>query len=88
MIKRLLSFLNASPVSFLAVRNIADTLVANGFRQIDPRQPLGQIKGGDKFFVTKNGSSIYAFRIGHRKIAEKGFHIPCRRDTSMHIRRT
>lgn len=77
MIKRLLSFLDASPVSFLAVKNIADTLVANGFRHIDPRQPLGQIKAGDKFFVTKNGSSIYAFRIGHRKIAEKGFHMIC-----------
>lgn len=53
MIKRLLSFLDASPVNFLAVKNIADTLLANGFRRVDPSQPLGEVKSGDRFFVTK-----------------------------------
>ena len=77
MIKRLLSFLDASPVNFLAVKNIADTLMANGFRCIDPTQPLGNVKNGDCFFVTKNDSSIYAFRIGNKPIAEAGFHMIC-----------
>ena len=77
MIKRLLSFLDASPVNFLAVKNIADTLMANGFRRIDPTQPLGNVKNGDCFFVTKNDSSIYAFRIGNKPIAEAGFHMIC-----------
>lgn len=77
MIKRLLSFLDASPVNFLAVKNIADTLMANGFRRIDPTQPLGNVKSGDCFFVTKNDSSIYAFRIGNKPIAEAGFHMIC-----------
>lgn len=77
MIKRLLSFLDASPVNFLAVKNIADTLAANGFRRIDPALPLGEVKSGDRFFVTKNDSSIYAFRIGNKPIADDGFHMIC-----------
>lgn len=77
MIKRLLSFLDASPVNFLAVKNIADTLAANGFRHIDPALPLGEVKSGDRFFVTKNDSSIYAFRIGNKPIADAGFHMIC-----------
>lgn len=77
MIKRLLSFLDASPVNFLAVKNIADTLAANGFRRINPTLPLGKVKSGDRFFVTKNDSSIYAFRIGNKPIADAGFHMIC-----------
>ena len=77
MTNRLLSFLDASPVNFLAVKNIADELSANGFRHIDPRQPLGEVKAGDKLFVTKNDSSIYAFRIGNKPMADAGFHMVC-----------
>lgn len=77
MIKRLLSFLDASPVNFLAVKNIADTLAANSFRRINPALPLGEVKSGDRFFVTKNDSSIYAFRIGNKPIADAGFHMIC-----------
>lgn len=77
MIKRLLSFLDASPVNFLAVKNIADTLLANGFRRVDPSQPLGEVKSGDRFFVTKNDSSVFAFRIGNKPIADAGLHMIC-----------
>ena len=77
MINRLLSFLDASPVNFLAVKNIADMLEAGGFRRLDPCQPLGAVKAGDLFFVTKNDSSIYAFRIGSQPLAEAGFHMIC-----------
>lgn len=77
MIKRLLSFLDASPVNFLAVKNIADTLLSNGFRRVDPSQPLGEVKSGDRFFVTKNDSSVFAFRIGNKPIADAGFHMIC-----------
>ncbi len=77
MINRLLSFLDASPVNFLAVKNIADMLEAGGFRRLDPCQPLGAVKAGDRLFVTKNDSSIYAFRIGRKPLAEAGFHMIC-----------
>ena len=77
MINRLLSFLDASPVNFLAVKNIADMLEAGGFRRLDSCQPLGAVKAGDRLFVTKNDSSIYAFCIGRKPLAEAGFHMIC-----------
>lgn len=77
MIKRLLSFLDASPVNFLAVKNMTDMLEAGGFRRLDPCQPLGVVNAGDRFFVTKNHSSVYAFRIGRKSLAEAGFHMIC-----------
>ena len=77
MIQRLLTFLDASPVNFLAAKNISDMLEADGFRRVDPRQPLGELKAGDKIFVTKNDSSVYAFRIGSKPLADAGFHMIC-----------
>ena len=77
MIKRLLSFLDASPVNFLAVKNIANALESKGFRRVDPQQPLGKVAADDRFFVTKNDSSIYAFRIGEQPLAEIGFRMIC-----------
>lgn len=77
MIKRLLSFLDASPVNFLAVKNLTDELQQHGYRHIDTTEALGMVKAGDKFFVTKNDSSIYAFQIGRKALAETGFHMIC-----------
>ena len=77
MIKRLMNFLDASPVNFLAVKNIAGELEKAGFRHVEPRMPLGCIKAGDKLYVTKNDSSIYAFHIGTQPLAEAGFRMIC-----------
>lgn len=77
MIKRLLSFLDASPVNFLAVKNLTEELQQHGYRRIDTTEALGTVKAGDNFFVTKNDSSIYAFQIGRKPLAETGFHMIC-----------
>ena len=77
MIKRLLSFLDASPVNFWAVKNIAAELEQNGFRRLNPQESLGKVEAGDKFYVTKNDSSIYAFHIGKQSLADAGFHMIC-----------
>lgn len=77
MIKRLLSFLDASPVNFLAVKNLTEELLQHGYHRIDTTEALGTVKAGDKFFVTKNDSSIYAFQIGRKALAETGFHMIC-----------
>ena len=77
MIKRLLSFLDASPVNFLAVKNLTEELQQHGYRRIDTSEALGTVKAGDKFFVTKHDSSIYAFQIGRKALAETGFHMIC-----------
>jgi aspartyl aminopeptidase len=77
MIKRLLDFLNASPVNFLAAKNIATYLEQAGYRRFDPQMPIGEVKAGDKLYVTKNDSSVYAFHIGLKSLAEAGFRMIC-----------
>ena len=77
MINRLLDFLNASPVNFLAARNLAAELERHGYRRINPCEPIGTIAVGDKLYATKNDSSVYAFEIGQKPMAESGFHIIC-----------
>ena len=76
-VKRLLDFLDASPVNFLAAKNIAGELEKAGYRKLDPREPIGNVKAGDKLYVTKNDSSIYAFNIGRQPMAEAGFRMIC-----------
>ena len=77
MIERLLSFLDASPVSFLAVRNIANELEKNGFRRVNAQEPLGKLEAGDRFCVTTNASGVNAFHIGKKPLADAGFHMIC-----------
>jgi aspartyl aminopeptidase len=77
MIKRLLDFLNASPVNFLAAKNIACSLEQAGYRRLDPQMPIGEVKAGDKLYVTKNDSSVYAFHIGNKPLADAGFRMIC-----------
>ena len=76
-VKRLLDFLDASPVNFLATKNIAGELEKAGYKKLDPREPIGNVKAGDKLYVTKNDSSIYAFHIGRQPMAEAGFRMIC-----------
>ena len=77
MINRLLDFLNASPVNFLAAKNIASYLEQAGYRRLDPQMPIGKVKAGDKLYVTKNDSSVYAFHIGRKPLADAGFRMIC-----------
>ena len=77
MINRLLDFLNASPVNFLAAKNIASYLEQAGYRRLDPQMPIGEVKAGDKLYVTKNDSSVYAFHIGRLPLTDAGLtHVP------------
>lgn len=77
MIKIFLDFLDASPVSYLAAMNIASYLKKAGYRWLDPQMPIGDIRAGDKLFVTKNDSSVYAFHIGRKPMADAGFRMIC-----------
>ena len=77
MITSLINFLTDSPVNYLAVNAIAQRLEAKGFRHIDASDNISALKPGDKIYVTKNDSSIYAFHIGKQPIDESGFHIIC-----------
>lgn len=75
--KDLLDFLNASPVNFFAVKETAIRLEAEGYKRFNAEDKLISAKAGDKFYVTKNDSSIFAFHIGKKTLGEGGFHIIC-----------
>lgn len=77
MIQDLLHFLDASPVNFLAVSTISQRLTETGFELRDARINFGELKPGAEFFLTKNDSSVYAFRIGRRPLCSAGFHLIC-----------
>ena len=64
-------------MNFLAAKNIAGELEKAGYRKLDPREPIGNVKAGDKLYVTKNDSSIYAFHIGRQPMAEAGVRMIC-----------
>ena len=71
----LLNFLNSSPVSYLAVETTAKRLEAEGFVRIDASDTMPELMPGSKVFFTKNGSSVYAFRIGRRRQYRHHSHI-------------
>lgn len=75
--KDLLDFLNASPINFFAVKETARRLEAEGYKRFNAEDKLISVKAGDKFYVTKNDSSIFAFHIGKKTLGEGGFHIIC-----------
>ena len=77
MLSRLLHFLDASPVNFFAVKNIIAELEAAGYRRFDVQNRLGSIAAGDKLYATKNDSSVFAFHIGQKPLADAGFHLIC-----------
>ena len=77
MIQNLLQFLDKSPVNFLAVKTICDELRKAGFEHLHACNKLGDMKSGRQFFLTKNDSSVYAFRIGTEPLCDAGFHIIC-----------
>ena len=71
--EKLLRFIDASPVNFLAVRNVCNTLLDNGFVQLHAEEALKDLP--DKFFITKNKSAVFAFHLGRKSMADAGFRI-------------
>lgn len=69
----LLNFLNESPCNFLAVKNITDRLDGAGFSSIDLSEKW-DLKPGDRKYVVKNSSAVFAFIVGNENPAN-GFKI-------------
>lgn len=58
----LLDFIDRSPNAFYAVANMRDRLESRGFRELREAEPW-HIEAGRDYYVTRNDSSIIAFRI-------------------------
>ncbi len=73
-IESLLKFMDDSPCNFLAVKTIKQILNANGFAEKDLTDKI-TARPGEKFYVTKNDSAIFAFKIGKKSPVDTGFRI-------------
>lgn len=71
----LLAFLDASPCNFLAIDSVKNRLNAAGFEEKSLDAPIGHLKAGQTFYVTKNDSALFAIRIGQKSPVETGFRI-------------
>ena len=74
MIERLLKYLDASTCNFLAADTISKALDANGFERLNPADAW-QLRPGDRRYVVKNSSAVFAFIVGSKDPAETGFRI-------------
>ncbi len=61
----LLTYIDKSPCSFYAVDNICSILTDKGYRRLREGESW-DLQVGGKYFVTRNGSSLLAFRIPSR----------------------
>lgn len=73
-IESLLNFLDNSPCNFLAVDTAKRLLKENGFTEKCLDKKI-VINPGEKFYITKNDSAIFALTVGKKPIAETGLKI-------------
>lgn len=70
----LLDFIDNSPVSYYAIKNIKDKLQNNGFVELNEGSKW-ELKNGSSYFITRNDSSLIAFTLGTENPWESGFKI-------------
>jgi aspartyl aminopeptidase len=70
----LIDFLKASPTPFHATASLAQRLAAAGFQHLDERTTWHTEAGG-RYYVTRNDSSIIAFKLGKRSPLEGGLRL-------------
>lgn len=73
-IESLLKFMDNSPCNFLAVETIKSILEENGFTEKHLNDKI-TAQPGEKFYVTKNDSAIFAFKVGKKSPVDTGFRI-------------
>ena len=61
MISAMLQYIQRSPDCFHAVEELRQRLLREGYTELRPGQ--WQLTAGGKYFTTKNGSSLMAFRL-------------------------
>lgn len=75
--KDLMALMDASPVNFLAAEYVETQLGNKGFKQLKAEEDWPELKAGDQFYVTKNNTAVFAFRIGSKPVSEAGFKVIC-----------
>ena len=73
-IDSLLKFMDSSVCNFLAIDTIKKVLVENGFAEKRLEDAFA-CQAGEKIFVTKNDSALFAVTVGSKPVSETGFKI-------------
>lgn len=68
----IIQFLDQSPTAFHACESIKNNLLKQGFIELDEHQNW-DIKASHKYLVTRNDSSIIAFKVGSMSPSKTGF---------------
>ena len=71
----LLKMLDSSPVNFLAVDYAEKQLAANGFKKVELAN-MPALEPGAGYYITKNNTALFAFRVGTGGVGE-GFKLIC-----------
>lgn len=70
----LIDFLKASPTPFHATASLANRLEAAGYQRLNERDPW-EVQPGGRYYVTRNGSSIIALRMGRQPLVGTGLRL-------------
>jgi len=70
----LMAFLDGSPSPFHAVASMQQALQAQGFSDLDPATAWS-VGHGEKTLITRNSSSLIAFRLGRGPLTESGIRV-------------
>ena len=75
--KDLINLMDASPVNFLAAEYVENALREKGFKQLNAEDAWPEMQAGDQYFVCKNNTAVFAFRVGKKQPADAGFKLIC-----------
>ena len=62
-----MSFINETPNAYYCVDNLRQKLIENGFEELYENELWVNLKEDGKYFVTRNDSSIIAFKMSNKK---------------------
>jgi len=72
--QELIDFIYDSPSPYHAVKNVKEILNNNGFTELNLTEKW-QLNKGEKYYVSQNGTSLFAFVVGNGMLEENGFKI-------------
>lgn len=67
MEKELMSFIDNTPNAYYCVQNLKEMLEENGFEEIYENENWDRLKTDGKYFVSRNDSSLIAFKMNNRE---------------------
>lgn len=73
-LEKLLQFIDDSPSAYHSVKNASELLIKEGYIFIPENKKFNLEKGG-KYFTTRNGTSLIAFKIGKDNTNDYSFNI-------------